>query len=218
MNLADGIILFFVVLSIIFGYRKNLMRNFFDFLAVIISLYVSSHFFGAFANVVVKVPGMSHLMRFISGTVISKLQALDSETSFTLQGLKDLGLSQDFGTFFERGSFFTQKSELVFSELSLALVTNVAAIVLLFVASLFIIHFIGSFFENINKMSGLMGMERLGGLVFSTLRGLSYGLVVALIVHNLAGFFNSGLVYDLYHQSSFATMFYDSGLLKAILW
>ncbi|NLY36874.1 MAG: hypothetical protein GX046_06545 [Tissierellia bacterium] len=218
MNLADGIILFMVALSVLFGYRKNLIRNFFDFLAVIVSLYISSHFFGAFASFVVTVPGVSHLMKFISGTIISKLQSLDSETVFTLQGMKDLNLGQDFGAFFERGSFFTEKSELVFSELSLALVSNVAAIVLLFIASLFVIHLIGSFFENTNKMAGLMGIERLGGLVFSTLRGLSYGLVVALIVHNLAGFFNSGLVYDLYHQSSFATMFYDSGLLKALIW
>ena len=67
-------------------------------------------------------------------------------------------------------------------------------------------------------MAGLMGIERLGGLIFTILRGFSYGLVVAIIVHNLAGFFNSGLVYDLYHQSNLATLFYDSGLLQAIIW
>ena len=218
MNLADGIILLLVLLSVLFGYRKNLIRNFFDFLSVIVSLFIASHYFGSFASIVVKVPGMSHLMSFINGTIISKLESLDTETSFTLQGMKALGLGNDFGTFFERGSFFTEKSELVFSELSLALVTNVAAIVILFVLSLFIINFLGSLLENSNRMAGLMGIERLGSLIFTILRGFSYGLVVAIIVHNMASFFNSGLVYDLYHQSNLATLFYDSGLLKAIIW
>lgn len=218
MNLADGIIIFLVVLSMIFGYRKNLIRNFFDFLAVLLSIYVSSHYFGSFASVVVKVPGISHLIGFISKTVITKLEILDTETLFTLQAMQDMDLGKDFGVFFERGSFFREKSELVFSELSLALVSNVAAIVLLFLLTLFIVRFLGSFVENINKMAGLMGIERLGGLVFSSLRGFTYGLIVALIIHNVAGFFNSGLVYNLYHQSSFATMFYDSGILEAIIW
>lgn len=218
MNLADGIIIFLVVLSMIFGYRKNLIRNFFDFLAVLLSIYVSSHYFGSFASVVVKVPGISHLIGFISKTFITKLEILDTETLFTLQAMQDMDLGKDFGVFFERGSFFREKSELVFSELSLALVSNVAAIVLLFLLTLFIVRFLGSFVENINKMAGLMGIERLGGLVFSSLRGFTYGLIVALIIHNVAGFFNSGLVYNLYHQSSFATMFYDSGILEAIIW
>lgn len=202
----------------IFGYRKNLIRNFFDFLAVLLSIYVSSHYFGSFASVVVKVPGISHLIGFISKTFITKLEILDTETLFTLQAMQDMDLGKDFGVFFERGSFFREKSELVFSELSLALVSNVAAIVLLFLLTLFIVRFLGSFVENINKMAGLMGIERLGGLVFSSLRGFTYGLIVALIIHNVAGFFNSGLVYNLYHQSSFATMFYDSGILEAIIW
>lgn len=218
MNLADGIIIFLVVLSMIFGYRKNLIRNFFDFLAVLLSIYVSSHYFGSFASMVVKVPGISHLIGFISKTFITKLEILDTETLFTLQAMQDMDLGKDFGVFFERGSFFREKSELVFSELSLALVSNVAAIVLLFLLTLFIVRFLGSFVENINKMAGLMGIERLGGLVFSSLRGFTYGLIVALIIHNVAGFFNSGLVYNLYHQSSFATMFYDSGILEAIIW
>lgn len=218
MNLADGLILTLVVLSVLFGYRKNLIRNFFDFLGVLVSLFVASHFFGEFAAFVVKVPGMSHLMGFINSTIISRLETLDTETSFTLQGMKELGLGQDFGAFFERGSFFTEKSELVFSELSLALVTNVAALVILFVISLFVINFLGSLLENSNGMAGFMGIERMGSLVFTVLRGFSYGLVVALIVHNLAGFFNSGMIYDLYHQSNFATLFYESGLIQAIIW
>ncbi len=218
MNLADGIILFLVALSVLFGYRKNLIRNFFDFLAVLASLFIASHYFGSFANLVFKVPGIKQILGFISETVISKLESLDTETIFTLQGMKDLNLGQDFGTFFERGSFFTEKSELVFSELSLALVTNMAAMVILFVGSLFLIKLLGSIFENTNRMAGFMGIERLGGLIFSVLRGFTYGLVVAIIVHNLAGFFNSGLIYDLYHQSTLATLFYDSGILGAIIW
>lgn len=218
MNLTDGLILFLVVLSAIFGYRKNLLRNFFDFLAVLMSLYISSHFYGTFAGIVVKIPGISHVMNFLNNTIITKLTALDKETTFTLEGIKKVGLGEGFGTFFEKGSFFREKSELVFSELSLGMVSNVLSLVFLFILSLFVIHFISGLVENANRMPGLMGIDRLGGMIFAVLRGFTYGMILALIVYNLAGFFNSGLVYDLFHKSSIATMYYDSGLMKAILW
>lgn len=218
MNLTDGIILFLVVLSAIFGYRKNLFRNFFDFMAVLLSLAISTHYYGTFAEIVVKIPGISHIIGFINSTIISRLSALDTETKFTLDSLKQVGLGDDFAIFFEKGSFFREKSELVFSELSLGMVTNVLALVLLFVISLFIVHFISGLAENANRMPGLMGVDRFGGTIFAVLRGFTYGLVVALIVYNLAGFFNSGLVYDLYHKSSIATMYYESGIMKAIMW
>ena len=152
MNLTDGIILFLVLVSVIFGYRKNLFRNFFDFLAVLLSLAISTHWYGTFAGIVVKIPGISHLMNFINSTIISRLSALDNETSFTLEGLKQVGLGEDFAIFFERGSFFNEKSEIVFSELSLGMLTNVVSLVILFVLSLFIIHFISGLVENANRI------------------------------------------------------------------
>lgn len=213
MNITDLFIIILIGITMLLGYRKNLFRNFFDFLSLWLSLIVSFRYFGDFAEIVEKIPGISHLLEFLRTNLFTRLDVLDEEAQFTLQELKDLGMSEEFNYFFEQGSFFREKSRLVFSELSLGLVTNVLAIILLVVLTLVVVRLLSSFFENSHRMAGLTNVDRAGGLIFSFLKAMVYAAVIAVVVKNIAMFFNSGLLYDMFHESAFAQFFYDSGIL-----
>ncbi len=211
MNITDLLILALIAVTLLLAYRKNLFRNFFDFISLGGALFVGFRYFGEFAVRVEKLPGVSHLLDFLRNSLFSKLDTLDEEAQFTLQELKNLKMSDEFNYFFEQGSFFKEKDQIVFSELSLGLVSNVLAIILLVVGTLIIVRLLSAVFENSHRMAGLTSVDRLGGLVFSFLKAMIYAAVIVVVAKNIAMFFNSGLLYDIYHESSFAAFFYENG-------
>ncbi|MDI9471833.1 MAG: hypothetical protein GX260_01025 [Tissierellia bacterium] len=215
MNITDLIILAITAVTLLLAYRKNLFRNFFDFLSLWAALHIGFRHFGAFAVRVEKMPGVSHLLDFLRNSLFSKLDTLDEEAQFTLQELKNLNMSDEFNYFFEQGSFFQEKDQIVFSELSLGLVSNVLAIILLIIFTLIVVRLISSLFENSHRMAGLTTVDRAGGLVFSFLKAMVYAAVIVVTAKNIAMFFNSGILYDIYHKSLFAKFFYDYGGILA---
>ncbi|HHX04157.1 MAG TPA: hypothetical protein GX733_07715 [Tissierellia bacterium] len=215
MNITDLLILAITAVTLLLAYRKNLFRNFFDFVSLWAALHIGFRYFGEFAVRVEKLPGISHLIDFLKSSLFSKLDTLDEEAKFTLQELKNLNMSDEFNYFFEQGSFFKDKDQIVFSELSLGLVSNVLAIIILVVITLIVVRLLSSFFENSHRMAGLTSVDRVGGLVFSFLKAMVYAAVIVVVAKNIAMFFNSGILYDIYHKSSFASFFYENGGILA---
>lgn len=213
MNIVDLLIILIIAITVFLGYRKNLFRNFFDFISLLGAFFISLRFYGPFATKLETLPISRQFINFINENLIQRLSSFDAETRFTLEGFRSLEISESFNFFFEQGNFFENSNQITFTELSKGLLTNVMALVLLFVFSLIIIRFLGQLFERINKMAGLTLVDRFGGVLFSFLKAMIYAGIIAVIVNNLSSFFNAGLLYDLYHESRFATFFFDSGLL-----
>lgn len=216
MNLTDLFVLILIALTVFLGYRKNLFRNFFDFFALLLGLMVAFKNYGRFAATVENLPGIKQLLATLK-VFLGEKAGFDQDLSFTLEDLQGMDFTKEYNFFFENGSFFRNQREILFSDLAVGLVTNVLAIILLFLATTFVIRFVGSLIENSNKMAGLTVVDRAGGMVFSFLKAMVYAAIIAVVVHNVAGFFNSGLLYDLYHKSNFAQFFYDSGLLDTLI-
>lgn len=213
MNIVDLLIIVIIALTVFLGYRKNLFRNFFDFISLLGAFFVSLRFYGSFATKLETLPVSRQFIDFINDNIIQRLSSFDAETKFTLDGFRSLEVSESFNFFFEQGNFFEKSNQITFTELSKGLLTNVMALVLLFILSLIVIRFIGSLVERVNKMAGLTITDRIGGVLFSFLKAMIYAGIIAVIVNNISAFFNAGILYDLYHESKFATFFFDSGLL-----
>lgn len=215
--MANILILVIIILTVLSGYRKNLFRNFFDFLSLFLAFVISLRHFGTFASFVGNLPGIKQVLALLQDKVLSQLSSMDSETVFNMAKLRELNMASEFNYFFEHGSFFKKKDTIVFSELSIGLVTNVLAIVILFTLTLFIVRLIGSFIENSNRMAGLTLIDRSGGMVFSLLKSFIYAAIIALVLQNIASFYNSGFLYDLYHKSALAKFFYEGGVASMFL-
>lgn len=216
MNITDLFALIVIALTVFLGYRKNLFRNFFDFLSLLLGLMVAFKNYGRFAQIVEDLPGVKQLLASLKNFLGEKA-GFDQDLSFTLESLQEMDFTKEYNFFFENGSFFRNQREILFSDLSVGLVTNVAAIILLFLGTTFVIRIVGGLIENSNKMAGLTVVDRAGGMVFSFLKAMVYVAVVAVVAHNVAGFFNSGLLYDLFYESQFARFIYDSGLIDTII-
>lgn len=216
MNITDLLVIILIALTVFLGYRKNLFRNFFDFFSLLLGLVVAFKNYGRFAQIVEGFPGIKQLLAALK-VFLGEKAGFDQDLSFTLESLSDMDFTKEYNFFFENGSFFREQREILFSDLSIGLVTNVLAIILLFLGTTFVIRLLGSLIENSNKMAGLTSVDRAGGMIFSFLKALVYAAVIAVVVHNIASFFNSGLLYDLYHESAFAQFFYDSGLIEKII-
>lgn len=213
MNVTDLMILVIIALTVIIGYRKNLFRNSTEFFSLAISLWVSFRYYGGFASIVEKLPGIKGFFNLFQKLLLSKLESFDKEINFTLEGLQRTGMSKEFNFFFKNGSFFKQKDTIVFSELTTGLILNVLSIIILFMLCIFIIRFLSSLYENSSRMPGAIPVERFGGVLFSFLKGLIYAAVIALVVSNISVFFNSGALYDLFYKSKIAMYLYDSGFV-----
>lgn len=216
MNITDLLVLVLIVLTVFLGYRKNLFRNFFDFFSLLLGLMVAFKNYGRFAQTVENLPGIKQLLATLK-VFLGEKAGFDQDLSFTLESLQEMDFTKEYNFFFENGSFFRDQREILFSDLSIGLVTNVLAIILLFLGTTFVIRLLGSLIENSNKMAGLTAVDRAGGMIFSFLKALIYAAVIAVVVHNIAGFFNSGILYDLFHESAFAKFFYESGLIDKII-
>lgn len=216
MNITDLFVLIVIALTVFLGYRKNLFRNFFDFFSLLMGLMIAFKNYGRFAQTVEGLPGIKQLLSTLK-VFLGEKAGFDQDLSFTLESLQEMSFTKEYNFFFENGSFFRDQREILFSDLSIGLVTNVLAIILLFLGTTFVIRLLGSLIENSNKMAGLTIVDRAGGMVFSFLKAMIYAAVVAVIVHNMASFFNSGLIYDLFHKSAFAKFFYESGLIGKII-
>ncbi len=213
MSSTDILILVIIVFTILIGYRKSLFRNVSEFFSLAISLWVSFNYFGKFAASINKVSVFRSFFGFLNRIVFSKLSSFDEEIRFTLNELENTGMTKEFNLFFKNGTFFKEKGSLVFTELSQALVLNVLAIIILFVLTLLISRFVFSFFENTNRMPGAISIERVGGVVFSLLKGLIYGAIIALLVSNVAVFFKTGPLHDLFYSSKISLYLYNSGFV-----
>lgn len=216
MNITDLIIILLMALTVFLGYRKNLFRNFFDFFSLIAGFVVAFKFYGTFANVVEGLPGVKQALAKIRDLLVDKLQ-FDNDVTFKMADINKMNVTEEYKSFFSNGSFFKRSEEIVFSDFSISLVTNVLAIILLFLITLFLVRFIGSFIENSNKMAGLTFIDRGGGVIFSFLKSLIYAGVLAVVVHNISMYFNSGILYDLYNGSSIAKFLFESGLIGKII-
>ena len=216
MNITDLFVLIVIALTVFLGYRKNLFRNFFDFFSLLMGLMIAFKNYGRFAQTVEGLPGIKQLLSTLK-VFLGEKAGFDQDLSFTLESLQEMSFTKEYNFFFENGSFFRDQREILFSDLSIGLVTNVLAIILLFLGTTFVIRLLGSLIENSNKMAGLTIVDRAGGMVFSFLKAMIYAAVVAVTVHNMASFFNSGLIYDLFHKSAFAKFFYESGLIGKII-
>lgn len=216
MNITDLFALILIVLTVFLGYRKNLFRNFFDFFSLLLGLMVAFKNYGRFAQIVEGLPGIKQLLSTLK-VFLGEKAGFDQDLTFTLESLQEMDFTKEYNFFFENGSFFRNQREILFSDLAIGLVTNVLAIILLFLGTTFVIRLIGGLIENSNKMAGLTVVDRAGGMIFSFLKALVYVAIVAVLVHNIAGFFNSGLLYDLYHESRFAQFIYDSGLIDTLI-
>lgn len=216
MNITDLFVMILIVLTVFLGYRKNLFRNFFDFISLLLGLMVAFKNYGRFAETVEGLPGIKQLLAALK-VFLGEKAGFDQDLSFTLESLQEMDFTKEYNFFFENGSFFRNQREILFSDLAIGLVTNVLAIILLFLVTTFVVRLVGSLIENSNKMAGLTSVDRAGGMIFSFLKAMIYAAVVAVVVHNIASFFNSGLLYELFHDSAFAQFFYDSGLIDRII-
>ncbi|WP_459129418.1 CvpA family protein [Guggenheimella bovis] len=215
--MTDILILITILLTLFAGYRKNLFRNFFDFFSIFAALVVAFRLFGTFAGFVQKIPGISHILGAVQKGILSPLSSMDEETQFTLKQLHEINMTPEFNYFFKQGSFFREKESIVFTELAIQLITNIIAIILLYLLVFFLTRFIGGLIENSNKMAGLTSIDRTGGIIFSLLKSFIYASLIAIVVHSVASFYNSGLLYDLYHKSILAKFFYEDAMITFFL-
>ncbi|PID82416.1 MAG: hypothetical protein CSB16_01575 [Clostridiales bacterium] len=213
MSSTDIFILVIIIFTMLIGYRKSLFRNVSEFFTLAISLWVAFNFFGKFAGSLNKISAFRSFFAFLNRIIFSKLTSFDEEINFTLKELENTGMTKEFNLFFKNGTFFKEKGSLVFTELSQALVLNVLSIVILFVLTMLVLKFVFSFFENTSRMPGAINIERVGGIVFSLLKGLLYGAIIALVVSNIAVFFKTGPMHDLFYNSKISLYLYNSGFV-----
>lgn len=216
MRIVDLIILIVVLITMLKAYRKPIMQCFLEWTTLVAGLWITLHNFGRFTRFVIKLPGINKILTLINENLLDKFTSIDSETTFTIAGFKEMKFSKEFIYFFEKSSIFANKPEVTFSELSLGLLINVISLILLFFIITFILKIIIGFIDDRTQMVGFNGIEKSGSVLFGFLKALIYAALIAMIVYNISTFFNAGFLFDEYHKSVFAKLIYDSGLIEML--
>ncbi len=214
MNSIDLIMIVIVLLTVFLGYRKSFMKSFVEWISLSMSLWITLHFFGNFANVVAKLPGVSSITGLLNDALLSKFASLDQELDFSIASFEKMNFSKSLMYFFKNSNIFKGAGKTTFGELSIGLFVNVLSIILLFIITTFILRAIFNSFEYLNKMAGFNHFQKVGAVLFSFLKSLVYVTLIAFIVYNISVFFNSGIFYDAYHSSIFAKLLYNNGLIE----
>ena len=215
MNILDILLIVIVVFTVLKGSRKGFIRAFTEMISLIGAFFVSFKFYGSFASVVEKFPGMDMLRDLVDTEIAGKL--VDENAEITLSSMFERNMNSDLVAFFKHGSFFKTFETIDYTQLFVGMFVNVLAIVILFVATIFILKAVGAMLEGIVKMAGLGLLDRVGGVAFSLLKSVLYLIIISVLVYNVSTFFNSGFLYDIYHNSAIPKAFYESGVIDAIL-
>lgn len=214
MNLVDLFIIVIIGIFTYIGYKKSFISSFTDWAGIGISLWITLHFYGMFAGVVRRLPGIKQIVIILKDSVLSKFNGADNEIKFNIASFTKMKLSKTMIYFFEKSDIFNGKDVINFTELSIGLFVNVLSIIILFFVTSIILKYILSYFDNYNIMAGFSLYQKLGSTLFGFMKSLIYATLIVFIVYNASTFFNSGAIYNMYHNSLLSKLLYSNGVIE----
>ncbi len=216
MKFVDILVLLIIVFTVLRAYRKTLGKNARDWASLAFSIWFTLRTYGKLSVIIAKLPIISNILGFINKNILVKIADIDNEVVYNFSKLKAMNLSKEFNYFFEKSSIFRNKQDIPFTEFSMGLAVNVASIIIIFLVTVLVIRLLFSTFDNVNSFAGTTSIEKPAGMLFGFLKSLVYVMIIAIIVHSLSTYYNSGLLYDQYHKSIIVKTLYESNLLSFI--
>ncbi len=206
-NIADVVIIVFLIVCVYFYYNKGLVRTFLGFFTTLISTVLS----WLLSPVLVNILRNTSMFESIKNYVGNTLQSLNGTTAEEL--VKDLNLPEFLQTNIIESVSGNMNPVNYISEYITMVIINIAAMIIVFLILFVILKILGNTLNIMSRLPVLKTANKIGGGVLGLAQGILVIWIALAVLTMLYGKPMFSGINEAVSNSVIASKFYDSNIL-----